>query len=268
MKRWIYILLALGIGGCENGRQLYEGEDQEVAGIYFEYAGSSTNGVKIWQDSIDFTFQNIRPDVKEYTISIPVRILGFVQDYPRTFKARVCGGTAVEGEDFLPLETEYVLPARKAETILPVILKRTDKLYKQKISIELELLENDYFHLLMPEISNGNDTLDATRFKVVYSEIVRQPFYWLSAKSYFGDFSVKKLSFLNEVMGWTIADWSDAGMEGSVITYGKLNYAATMVRNKLQALADDDDPVYEEDGVTFMQLGTNYRVDYSRYETD
>ena len=43
MKRWIYILIALGIGGCENDRQLYDGEDQEVAGIYFEYAGSSTN---------------------------------------------------------------------------------------------------------------------------------------------------------------------------------------------------------------------------------
>ena len=37
MKYLIYILLILGIGGCENDRQLYDGEVNDVSGIYFRY---------------------------------------------------------------------------------------------------------------------------------------------------------------------------------------------------------------------------------------
>ena len=68
-------------------------------------------------------------------------------------------------------------------------------------------------------------------------------------------------------MGLTIQDWQKAGQEGALITYGKFNYAATLMRNKLQALADDGKPVYDEDG-SFMQLGSGYKVEYSRYQTD
>ena len=39
------------------------------------------------------------------------------------------------------------------------------------------------------------------------------------------------------------------------------------MKNKLQALADDDQPVYDEGGI-FMQLGSSYSVDYSRYENN
>lgn len=68
-------------------------------------------------------------------------------------------------------------------------------------------------------------------------------------------------------MGWTIQDWRSAGLDGAKITYGKFNYAATLMKNKLQALADDDQPVYDEGGI-FMQLGSSYSVDYSRYENN
>lgn len=267
MKYILYILLFVFLWGCENERPLYDGEDAGVSGIYFQYSAVTENGVNIWQDSMLFTFQALPPDIKEYTLYIPVKLFGFVANYPRTFKARVCGGTAIEGEDFQPLAGEYVFPAEMAGTTLPVVLKRTDKLFKNKISIELELLENENFSLLMPEITSVRDTLDATRFKVVYSEIITQPFYWLSAKRYFGNFSVKKINFLNGLMGWTIQDWQNAGMNGAVITAGKFNYAATLMRNELQALADSNKPEKEEDG-SYMQLGDSYKVDYSRYEND
>ena len=267
MKHWIYVFLVLGIWGCENDRQLYDGEEDQASGIYFQYAAGTVNGVKVWQDSILFSFQNLLPEIKEYTLRVPVKVLGFVADYPRTFKARVCGGSAIEGEDFLPLDEEFEFPARVAEATLPIVVKRTDKLFKNKISVELELLENESFRLLMPEITSFGDTLDATRFKVVFSDIINKPFFWLSAQRFFGAFSVKKINFLDEIMGWTILDWQKAGQEGAKITYGKFNYAATLMRNKLQALADDNKPEYDEDG-TFMQLGSSYTVDYSRYEND
>ena len=186
MKQLIYILLILGIWGCENDRQLYDGEENDVSGIYFRYSSSTLNGVKVWQDSLLFSFQNILPDVKEYTLRIPVKVLGFVADYPRPFKVRVCGGTAIEGEDFLALEEEYQFPAHAGEATFPVVVKRTDKLFKDKISIELELQENEVFRLLMPEITSFGDTLDATHFKVVFSEIITKPFFWLSAQRFFG----------------------------------------------------------------------------------
>lgn len=261
------MLLILGIWGCENDRQYYDGEPNDISGIYFQYFSRTLNGERVWQDSLLFSFQNILPEIKEYTVSIPVKLLGFVSQSPRTFQVKVCGGTAIEGEDFIPLEKEYIFPAEVSETTFPLILKRTDKLFNNKISIELELLENEDFRLLMPEITSLGDTLDATRFKVVYSEIITKPFFWLSAQRFLGNFSVKKINFLDEIMGWTIQDWQKAGQEGALITYGKFNYAATLMRNKLQALADDGKPVYDEDG-SFMQLGSGYKVDYSRYQTD
>lgn len=267
MKYLIYILLILGIGGCENDRQLYDGEVNDVSGIYFRYFSRTLNGVEVWQDSLLFSFQNILSDIKEYTLRVPVKGLGFVSDRSRPFKVRVVGGTAVEGEDFLALEEEYQFPAYTGETTLPIVLKRTDKLFKNEISIELELQENEFFRLLMPEIISFGDTLDATRFKVVFSEIITKPFFWLSAQRFFGNFSPQKISFLNEIMGWTIQDWRSAGLDGAKITYGKFNYAATLMKNKLQALADDDQPVYDEGGI-FMQLGSSYSVDYSRYENN
>ena len=59
MKYLIYILLILGIGGCENDRQLYDGEVNDVSGIYFRYFSRTLNGVEVWQDSLLFSFQNI-----------------------------------------------------------------------------------------------------------------------------------------------------------------------------------------------------------------
>lgn len=266
MKRWIYVLLFLGIWGCENDPQLYDGEDGNVAGIYFQYAAGTINGKDNWCDSILFSFQNVKQEVKEYPMPVPVKILGYVTDYPRTFKVKVCGGTAVEGEDFVPLAAEYTIPAGAVRAYFPVILKRTEKLQAKKISIELELVENENFHLLLPDYLYAKDTLDATRLKIVYSEIISKPFYWLSAQSYFGTFSVRKFNILNGIMGWTTTDWSSAGMDGSTITMGKFNYAATLMREELQARADEGNPQYEEGEVTFMQLGRSYTVDYSRYD--
>lgn len=265
MKYRLFILLLLVVAGCENERPLYEGEENNASGIYFQYAGKSLNGVPVWQDSIIYSFQNMLPDIKTYTLKIPVKLLGFVADYPRTYKAHVCGGTAVEGEDYQSFEPEYTFPAGQAETFLPVVLYRTEKLTSQSYSIEIELIENEYFKMLMPEIVSFSDTINATRFKVWFSEIITQPFYWLSAKSYFGDWSVKKIQFLNGIMGWTMQDWKDAGMQGAKITRGKFNYAAILMRNELQALADKGEPLCEDDG-TFMQLGSSYQIDYSHYE--
>mgnify|MGYP006874289141 CR=1 FL=1 len=70
MKYLIYILLILGIGGCENDRQLYDGEVNDVSGIYFRYFSRTLNGVEVWQDSLLFSFQNILPDIKEYSLIV------------------------------------------------------------------------------------------------------------------------------------------------------------------------------------------------------
>ena len=266
MKIWIFICITLILCGCENERPLYDGEKFGVSGIYFQYTSRTMNGKPIYQDSILFSFQNVTSGIEEYELKIPVKLLGFVADYPRAFKVNVCGGSAIEGEDFLALKNEYIFPADTAESFFPIILKRTEKLIDKEISIELELVENNYFHLLMPQIISAGDTLDATRFKVVYSEIITKPFYWLAASSYFGDFSPKKIQILNRLMEWSMEDWKNAGMADSKITMGKFNYAATIMKNELQNLADAGTPCYEADGTTLMQLANDYKVDYSNYE--
>lgn len=265
-KTMIYICCLFGFlffTACENDPMLYEGEPGGVAGIYFQMKTGNVQCV----DSLVYSFQNEPLSVEEHVIPIPVYILGEVKDYPRSFLVKVAGGTAIEGEDYVALEKEYVLPAHQPSTYLPLILKRSARLLKEQVDLVVELKENEHFKLLLPTVKDGvsGHELDATRFKVVYSELIELPIMWTItyASTYFGDWSVKKFRLINDMMGWQTADWSN--FSGPVAP-GKYGYAATLLQRYLQKQADKKDPVYEEDGKTYMQLGKAYNVDYSGLE--
>lgn len=270
-KIMIFLFSLLCFGGCENGDFLYEGEEGDVSGIYFLKVTSTTpDGTPLgYTDSISYSFQNDPVEVETRKVKIPVQLFGMLSDQDRPFRLKVIGGDAVEGEDYLPLPQEYIFPAHQAEAEAYVEIKRTPKLTREYRYVVVELLENEYFKLLMPEINNvtTRDTLKTHIFKISFTEQISEMFRYTSIGThYFGSWSVKKFHMINEISGWTLDDWN--AYSGSVVTGGKMAYVAVMLRRQLQERADQNDPVTDEENGGYMQLGQNYQVDYSKYETE
>lgn len=273
MKRyfWISIILcaAAYLQSCEKETMVYGGEEGGVSGIYFLYSKTYTmsGNVRVYhyQDSMEMSFESVPGDQTSAVLRLPVKVLGEVKDYDRTYKAKVTGGTAVEGVDYEPLQAEYVLPANAASTTLPLVLLRTEKLKQGKVNMIVELAENENFKLLLPEklSSDEKTVVNTTRLKVIFSEIYTEPImYTWDGVGIFGPFTLKKFEFINAVMGWSPADWD---LNSGVVTAGILYYAGRKVQQELQLRADASDPVLDEDG-SFMQLVGKYEVDYSKYE--
>ncbi len=274
MKKFSIILLAILLcWGCENDDFLYQGEENGVSGIYFlKVVSTSIDGTPLgYTDSISYSFQNDPLEVQVHRVKIPVRLFGMLSDQDRPFRLKVIGGTAVEGEDFLPLPEEYIFPAQKAEAEAWVDIKRTPELTKEYRYLEVELLENEYFKLLMPEIKDisNKDTLKTHLFKISFTEQITEMYYYQDFGSYyFGKWSVKKFHMINAISGWTLKQWQDAPWYDKTVTTGKMPYIAALLRRQLQELADKGEPVEDEENGGYMQLGDSYKVDYSKYETD
>lgn len=266
----LVLMLAIFTGSCKKDRLKYDGEPGDVSGIYFlSVATTDINGVPTqYRDSLEYSFQNLALDVTEANLPLNmVRVFGNVADHDRIYKFKVAGGTAVEGVDYEKLKSEYIMAAGKALATPVLKLYRTPKLEKTRVTIILELEETDDFKLLLPFVNNITDNrkMSVTKFKIGISDIVTPSFYWsIFAPSYFGDWSVKKFKLLNDLMGWTAGDWQTAGQAGKPIALGKFPYAANLLKDYLQNKADIKEPVYEDDGVTLMQLAPSYAVDYSK----
>ncbi|MCF0173534.1 MAG: hypothetical protein HUJ91_07415, partial [Bacteroidales bacterium] len=98
-------------------------------------------------------------------------------------------------------------------------------------------------------------------YKIIYSDIYSSTNTWeWNGKTALGEWSASKEKRVNAIMGWTHYDWVMG-----VPPYGRMGYAAKMLRYELQALADAGTPVVDDNG-EYMQLGAKYLVDYSAYE--
>lgn len=265
-----YILLALifALVACEKERLTYVGEEAKESGVYFYYPDTydiSGNPLS-YRDSFVFRFENEALNITERVYNAPVKVLGSIVDYDRTFKAKVVGGTAIEGQDFEKLDLEYKVLAGTSTSSIPFKMYRTDRLQEESIYVDLKLEESKDFKLLLPIMINKatGEEMDATRFRVRFSEIITEPRYWeIYSSSFWGYWSVKKFKILNDLMGWTTRDWDSAGQAGRPVQYGKFPYSAILLQDYLQERADKKEPVYEDDGVTLMQLSQSYFVDYS-----
>lgn len=269
MKKLMIIFFGMILcWGCENDDFLYQGEEGGVSGIYFLKATStSMDGTPLgYTDSVSYSFQNDNLSVTTKKITIPVKSLGMLSEEDRPFKVKVIGGNAVEGEDFVALPDEFIFPKKSAEAEAYVEIIRTTKLVTESRYVVVELVENDFFKLLLPQLKNisSSDTLKTNVFKISFTEkITEMDYYSFMGKDIFGNWSVKKFHMINEIGGWTLQDWLYWD-----VNYGKFAYVATLMRRELQALADGGNPFMDEENGEYMQLGDSYKVDYSKYESD
>ena len=93
------------------------------------------------------------------------------------------------------------------------------------------------------------------------------PWYWrvVIETDYFGVWTPKKFVVINMVCGFTMDDWNNAWRYRGKDHIRALWFFATMVQKYLQEQADAGTPVVDSDG-KYMQLDSDYAVDYSRYE--
>lgn len=262
-----FLLIIFFASSCKKERVTYTGEPGKESGVYFYSVATFTPDLTplSYRDSLVFSFLNVHPDLSESKIDVPVKVIGTITDKDRYFKVKVSGGTAIEGTDFKKLDDQYVVPAGQAFVNLPIILLRNSRLTTESYYLDLQLEESEDFKLILPFLINigNNEKMDATRFRVRFSEIIEMPSYWLFfGGDYFGDWSIKKFQILNGLMGWTPRDWNYAGRNNYPVQLGRFTYATNLLRDYLQEASDTNQIVYEDDGVTPMQLAPAFAVIY------
>lgn len=253
----------------------------EDSAIYFQGMGSYTlsDGSMIFAteyryvDSVQASFAGAPKRFQSTVLYIPLKTMGKVKNYDRPVRVVVDkeASSAVENVDFtIGLDTLFV-PAFTSGVQMPVTILRTDALLSETKRIVFRLEENEYFKLDIKNFKASSswfakaDTLSAIEFTVIFSEKYTEPsFYKKHKKDYWDEWSPKKFQVLNNVMGWTLSDWGNAGISGKILV-GRLDFSAKAMQKYLQQMADDNTPVKEVDG-SFMQLSPKYSVDYSKYE--
>jgi len=224
-----------------------------------------------YRDSIEYSFSSYPEETKYLNARVVIRTIGFTTDYDRPYKVEVIPEetTGIEGVDFDLSENASVIKAGESTDNFYIKMLRTPKLRSERVKVAIRIVPNEHFSVPITELKNSaswnidGNFLPTDRYKVIFSEKYTLPWpndiYW---PDYFGSYSVTKLLFVNEVMGWTYTSWSDG-----TVAYGKLAFAADETRRQLQKKADEGNPVIDEDG-SYMQLADSYKVNYNAYITD
>lgn len=280
MRRLLYYTLficaALLVACSEEDFKTFNGE---VSGIYLQRDGSWTQDMvfggrldQTYYDSLNYSFLTAG-DLTQTTQNLPVKIMGNVTDYDRPFVITVDESqtTAQRGVHYDFNESDCVIKAGTAETNVPITLYRHSDLLKGYYYIMFQVESNEYFTTELDEYKNSSnwqvdsDVFSGRRFKFIISEVYTEPSYWDTGYDTLGDWSASKEQRVNNLMGWTHSDWLSGGFSYSPVQYGRLSYAAKLLRKELQALADAGTPVVDDNG-SYMQLAAGYEVDYSAYE--
>lgn len=277
-KYAIAMLAAVSLWSCsEEDFSIYEPGTK--AGVFIQRVSSTTydnTGSTIisesYTDSTAVSFASVRADVVEQKVSITVNLMGDTVGYDRKFILNVdeAHSTAVRGTHFDYSVEDCVIKAGQAKAVVPITLYRHNDLLTKTLNVTFRLEANENFTLELEQFRNSSlwnnvtgKMLCGSVYKFSMSEKYSMPSYWGSfGEDYWGTWSATKEKMVNSIMGWSHADWSNAGFSGAKIALGKFAYAARKLREQLQEAADKGTPVYDEDG-QYMQLSDAYAVDYT-----
>jgi hypothetical protein len=137
-----------------------------TANIYFDLGLVNKN------DSLLYTFA-YHPEVLQDTVWVPVHISG-VRDsgVHRKFSVKVIDTvttTAQANKHYEPLKSEYIMPAGKGITFIPVIVYNTDtNMVKRSFTINLRIESTEF----------NTDLRGLTTTRVVISNRLEKPDWW------------------------------------------------------------------------------------------
>ncbi|MDR1755843.1 MAG: DUF4843 domain-containing protein [Culturomica sp.] len=219
MKNIVLLLLAgLLLFSCSEDKiKTYDGTDF----IYFAptvraYGANSTQNV--WDTVSTFSFAS--NPVLDTLIRVAVKVGGIARDYDRYFKARIAGGTAVEGVHYDAFnDTDLVIKAGSIFGAIPIRFYYRDDLLDGEVDLKLELLPSDDFTLGFAykygrERTDFKDTIDVLRHTQILTALFPQPERWGDLTM--GYYSIYKLMEFNRVNGLTLEDWESGRVLSSV----------------------------------------------------
>ena len=184
MKKYIFLLsVILAFIGCEKEMMDYEGKD----GIYFcvQEVPPSQYGIPEFWGDIDTSFLAVIDSLT----------------------------TATVGEDYSPLEKQYVISAGERDGYVEFIGFRQEKMLDSTYYVTLQLMENEYFSLPMDiwrplELKDyTRENQNVIRHVVGLTDEVFEPKAWTT--NYFGPYSKKKMKLLCEMFGLQMADFDN-----------------------------------------------------------
>ena len=222
--------LMLGLSGCEQKIDTWSGEN--VA--YVDMKADST--------IVLFAYSDTEVD----TVSVRVQVMGEVSmQKSRYVSVKVSEGNAIAGQDYVALEDKYKIESGEVFCTIPVIVKRpTDKSEK---TIEVELVENEFFHLYYLEdvmVSGSDVKYTKTKHRIIFHSLMKEPpATWM--ESLFGKFTVTKMEKICSVMEITKAQF----FSFSYMTWGRIDFIANYMKDYLLKY-----PVPDEDGKD-MKMG-------------
>ncbi len=225
----IYCLM-IGLSGCEQEIDTWSGAD--VAYMDME------------ADSTIVAFAYLDADVD--TVKIRIAVMGeTARGGDRYVKMKVKESNAVAGQDYDALEKEYKVEEGNVFCMVPVVVKRP--LDRSEKELEIELVENEYFHLhyLEDVLTSGSAVMFAkTKHRILFHSLMKEPpSTW--KEYYLGKFSVRKYEKICEVMGISREQF----LSYSYMTFGRLRFIAPYMKEWL-----DQNPVEDEDG-NAMRMG-------------
>ena len=248
------ILFSLLLAACQTEMMDYSGK----AGIYFAVQVRPTSGygaLDEWAyvDTTRVSFVKIIGE--DTTINVRVRVLGYLEDYDRTFRFDVldtAGNAAIPGVHYDALETTGIIHANTEYTDIKVHLYRDESLQDTSYVIDLALRETADFSLPM-KIWKSNDgytsgTPNIIRHLIVVDDALYKPQNWND--EYFGTYSQKKFQLMLDVGGYSFEQFEDANVMNSV---ARMALAQSM-KNYLDDMEAAGTPVYEDYRDEFGEL--------------
>lgn len=170
------LFLIIGVNSCKENTFVVDNNIKP--GIYFS------------NDSIKYSFGVTKAEIKEYTIEVPVKVMGMKSNVDREFKIQITEpGIAVHGKHF-SIPESLVIMADSLNGLVPIKIIR-DELGDQEYRIAIKLVSNENFE---PVNENFKDVV------VYFNNIIDRP-NW---KNWRGEFSwpSDKLGQPKGTLGW------------------------------------------------------------------
>ena len=192
------IALVLLLGACQKA------DEMRYVGVTNAVFGTTTDTL----DPIVYSFLE-HPEVLsgKDTIYVPVRIQGNRANYDRKINISIVASntTAKEGDHYLPLEKQYVMPADSGKIRIPVIVINTDaNLSIAPVVLALKIEPTSDF--------GANPKMQYTT--VTFSNMIKEPdwwSYWYDSQSTVPKFSSTSYSLLTMITGRTFFAMASAG---------------------------------------------------------
>ncbi|KAF2509443.1 DUF4843 domain-containing protein [Flavobacterium zhairuonense] len=243
----ILFLSILGFASCDHEEiATYSGTDS----VYFAPSvfGISDGATTTITDSIGFTFALEKPEIVGKTYNIPVRVQGDISDIDRKVKLVVDPkSTAIAGTHF-EIPQDFVIPAGKVVTDLPVKVFRTADMKKNGFLLILNLEENESFKTEMKSKEINvltHKRISFITFKLSFDDKLTQPIGWYASS--LGVFSAKKFFLMCDLIHLDPVIFNQK-LGGPGLAIADFMYYQAFMKRYLADQKASGNTIYEEDG--------------------